>query len=138
MKFSPFLFILILLHAVTLVASAEEDGEANLVKRARTKERHRKQLVDHWFANHPSQDGESEDPPPTYSSSGESEEWMLEHPSSTYPPSSEFAEEWKPEDAPSTYSSSAESEDRKSRGTSRARFVDRADSVIPLKGSDDA
>ncbi|PWN89452.1 hypothetical protein FA10DRAFT_287320 [Acaromyces ingoldii] len=52
MKFSSFILFALLLYAVTLVARAEEDGTVNLVKRARTKEKHKKHLVDHWFPNH--------------------------------------------------------------------------------------
>lgn len=51
-KISSFILIVILLHVITFVASAEEDGGVSLVKRARTKEKHKKQLVDHWFPNH--------------------------------------------------------------------------------------
>ncbi|PWN89450.1 hypothetical protein FA10DRAFT_295327 [Acaromyces ingoldii] len=52
MKLSSFLFIALLLHAVTLVAGAEEDGEVSLVKRARTKKRHKEQRNNHWFAKY--------------------------------------------------------------------------------------
>ncbi|PWN89451.1 hypothetical protein FA10DRAFT_295328 [Acaromyces ingoldii] len=51
MKSSSFILIVILLHAITFVASAEEDGGVNLVKRTRTTRIHQGQFIDDWFAN---------------------------------------------------------------------------------------
>ncbi|PWN92933.1 hypothetical protein FA10DRAFT_290063 [Acaromyces ingoldii] len=152
MKFSSFLLIAILLHAVTLVASAEENDEVNLVKRARTKKRHTNQLKDHWFADggvvipHPNADeGNGDDShlqtSPITAQAGSSHDLQEEMtafsgiPESFYhlsdssverqpstEDSSRSSQDWEPEDPFLGHSSSAESEGWNTQGTSSASY----------------
>lgn len=152
MKFSSFLLVVMLLRAVTLIASAEEDGERNLVKRARTKQRHTNQLKDHWFADGdgdillPNADeGNGDDShlqtSPIGAQAGTSHDLLRERTAFSGSPesfhllsdssaeeqpstedSSRSSQDWEPEDPFLGHSSSTESEGWNPQGTSSASY----------------
>ncbi|PWN89447.1 hypothetical protein FA10DRAFT_261259 [Acaromyces ingoldii] len=153
MKFSSFILITILLYAVTLFASAgaEEDGELSLVKRARTKKRHREHLSNHWFADygafHQQKVDDGNDNSPRLQTTHKTAQAETSHrpqrnkaASFVIPESSDHlpgssaewqlsredspcsSQDWEPGGPPPTSSSSAESGDWNSQGTFSASY----------------